>query len=113
MGNLTVLIQLLIVAILNNATLPNSQGWIIYNGLFQQISQFIIKMYLPMTTLQKASLTLLQAAADSWQSLKGAAESYQISSVGTAYLYAGKEAFKIIDIFASLLQLLAQEEIFL
>ena len=66
-----------------------------------------------MTTLQKASLTLLQAAADSWQGLKGAAESYQISSVGTAYLYAGKEAFKIIDIFSSLLQLLAQEEIFL
>ena len=106
-----VLVELLVVARLDDAALAQADARVLDNRALQEVDEIIEGLHLRLGLLEHRRLCPLQLLADSWQTAQRDLERDEVARIGRADLDARQEALEVVDLTAAVAHAAAQREI--
>ncbi len=106
-----VLVELLVVARLDDAALAQADARVLDNRALQEVDEIIEGLHLRLGLLEHRRLCPLQLLADPWQTAQRDLERDEVARIGRADLDARQEALEVVDLAAAVAHAAAQREI--
>ena len=111
MRDAAVLVELFVVARLDDAALAQANARILDNRALQEVDEIIEGLHLRLGLLEHRRLCPLQLLADPWQTAQRDLERDEVARIGRADLDARQEALEVVDLTAAVAHAAAQREI--